>query len=562
MEKIYNKIKKIDFYFLLLLFLTVFICSKFICHSTLPLIDIGRELYFPQEILNGKVLYKDIFNLFGPFSYLFNALLYKIVPLKTFTVVKIIGYMVSILYISGIYSVSKKLFEKFYAFIISLFSIIIGVASVGLFSYTMPYAISIMYGAIAFIWSIYFFITSAYNNSYNYKKILISVLLGGIAVFNKYEFLLYGILLLCSVIQIYRNDIKRIISILLSFFSSGIVCYGYLILSGLNINDLINAAKLIKTLVKTPAYVYYYTSIGTIYSNNTLLHDLKTFLTAVLFFGIFYIIEAICKKNKILGIISGLTAIPLILQIIHYMPYRFVRYDTILSFLPIAAFIMFIIKYRNLDKIKSFLVMAAICVSYKLFWSLNVYHYGTFLAPTLIIAYFSMLKTKRIKIYATILLLTFGIAILVQNIECLKLHKYEIKTEVGTLYTSNIYSSKINGIISYINKNTKPDDTIIIYPSGLTINYLTGRKADPLLYQYEPAYGELFSERAYIDRFKELKPEYFILANKMMTEHNHLNMCETFAEDFCEYIKTAYKPVYSIYYLEDDKEPYRIYKRK
>ena len=562
MEKIYNKIKNIDLYFVILVFLSVFACSKFICHSNLPLIDIGRELYFPQEILNGKVLYKDIFNLFGPFSYLFNALLYKIVPLKTFTIVKIMGYVTSILYISGIYCVSKKLFEKFYAFIIALFSIIIGVASVGLFSYTMPYAISVMYGITAFIWSVYFYITSINNDNCNYKRLLLSALLGGIAVFNKYEFLLYGVILLSSIIQIYKQEIKKIILILLSFFSSGIICYGYLFLSGLNLNDLINAAKLIKNIVKTPAYVYYYTGIGSIYSNNTLLHDLKTFLTAILFFSIFFIIETIFKKNKILGIISGLTAIPIIFQIIFYMPYRFVSFDTIISFLPICIFIMFSVKYKNLDKLKLFFVIAAICVSYKLFWSLNIHHYGAFFAPIIIIAYYSMLNTKRIKIYATILLLIFGALISVQNLEHLKLNKYEIKTEVGTLYSSNIYSSKINGLISYINKNTKPDDTVIIYPSGLTINYLTGRKSDPLLYQYEPAYGELFGEQTYIDRFKELKPEYFILANKMMTEHNHLNMCETFAEDFCEYIKTAYKPVYSIYYLEDDKEPYRIYKRK
>ena len=46
--------------------------------TIVPSIDFGREAYNPFAILNGAVLYKDIFNIFGPFSYLFNALMYKL----------------------------------------------------------------------------------------------------------------------------------------------------------------------------------------------------------------------------------------------------------------------------------------------------------------------------------------------------------------------------------------------------------------------------------------------------------------------------------------------------
>ena len=40
--------------------------------------DIGREIYYPERILSGDILYKDIFDIYGPFAYLYNALLYKI----------------------------------------------------------------------------------------------------------------------------------------------------------------------------------------------------------------------------------------------------------------------------------------------------------------------------------------------------------------------------------------------------------------------------------------------------------------------------------------------------
>ena len=40
-----------------------------------PYSDIGRELYIVQQMLNGEVLYKDIFNVYAPLGYQINALI-------------------------------------------------------------------------------------------------------------------------------------------------------------------------------------------------------------------------------------------------------------------------------------------------------------------------------------------------------------------------------------------------------------------------------------------------------------------------------------------------------
>lgn len=42
-----------------------------------PLVDFGRELYLPWRLANGAVLYRDVFDLYGPLSHYFNALLFK-----------------------------------------------------------------------------------------------------------------------------------------------------------------------------------------------------------------------------------------------------------------------------------------------------------------------------------------------------------------------------------------------------------------------------------------------------------------------------------------------------
>ena len=52
--------------FLIVIFFAVL--PFFFLHQGLLLIDTGREFYIPSQILKGGVLYKDIFNIYGPAS--------------------------------------------------------------------------------------------------------------------------------------------------------------------------------------------------------------------------------------------------------------------------------------------------------------------------------------------------------------------------------------------------------------------------------------------------------------------------------------------------------------
>jgi predicted membrane-bound mannosyltransferase len=58
------------------------ILPVFFLHQGFLLIDTGREFYIPQQMLNGEVLYKDIFNIYGPLSYQINAILFAIFGIK------------------------------------------------------------------------------------------------------------------------------------------------------------------------------------------------------------------------------------------------------------------------------------------------------------------------------------------------------------------------------------------------------------------------------------------------------------------------------------------------
>ncbi|MFH0981307.1 MAG: glycosyltransferase family 39 protein [Planctomycetota bacterium] len=52
-----------------------------------PLVDFGRELYIPWQLASGKVLYRDIACLFGPFSQYLNALWFKLFGVSLSTLI-------------------------------------------------------------------------------------------------------------------------------------------------------------------------------------------------------------------------------------------------------------------------------------------------------------------------------------------------------------------------------------------------------------------------------------------------------------------------------------------
>ena len=124
-------------------------------HYSNILIDFGREVYYPEQILEGKVLYKDLFNIYGPLSYQINAVLYKIFGAKLSTLYGA-GWVCSILAVSGIYIIAQKFLSKFLSFCIGFFTISVCVATTCIFNFHFPYSWAVLYGLISFLFSLYF----------------------------------------------------------------------------------------------------------------------------------------------------------------------------------------------------------------------------------------------------------------------------------------------------------------------------------------------------------------------------------------------------------------------
>ncbi len=504
-------------YLIILWILCIAGLAMFLGHYSGFLIDFGREVYYPERILAGDVLYKDLFNIYGPLSYQINAVLYKIFGAKLSTLYGA-GAVCSLLTVSGVYLLANRYMSKFLSFGLGLFTIAVGVTTTSIFNFHFPYSWAVLYGLIAFIYSLYFI----------KDKLWLSALLAGVCITCKYDFLLYGFVILFLIFK--QKDWKA----LLSFISVPILSFGILFLQGLQISDLINSLTIVKDMAKSKTLTYFYQNSGIYFHPKALLTDLILFLKFAVPFG--GILLGTWKDKKIITIISFILAV------------IFFDAKVMFGFLPILLFAVIWFKNWNL------LTVSVLLASAKVFWVLIMGSYGTYYVSLLLIALLSLLPRRFDKVVG-IYIFMLSFLIWLSNVTP---PESKITTPKGNIYTFSNTAYESKSLIKFINKNTKSTDKIVIFPEGMIINFLTNRQSDGFYNSMLPLYVETFGEDKIIEHFNKNKPEYFVFNNLNMKDYYFEYICKDYALEFCAFVKDNYN------YIEPAKitTGYVVFKRK
>ena len=523
---------KIDKYLVFLWLICILGLIFFVGHFSGILIDFGREVYYPEQMLNGKVLYKDLFNIYGPFAYQINAILYKIFGTKLSALYGA-GIACSLLTVSGIYLIAKKFLSDFSSFSIGIFSIVIGVTTTSIFNFHFPYSWAMLYGLVAFLYSLLFLIKFQEDNKI--KNLYFSSFLAGICITCKYDFLLYTLVILFFIFK--NKNFKALIT----FFIVPILSYGILFVQGMRFLDIFNTLQIVNTMAHTKTLTYFYQNSGVYFTSKSILWNVFQFFVFAVIFGLFLFGWNLFKKEnyflKILSIILCITTL-----MISYVIYT-TAIKTSLSFIPLVMFIFAICLYKKLDMKLTILVVSAFFAGIKVFWALMLGSYGTYYAPIILIAIFALLRllSKNYDKAISIYLLFFSFIYFSYNCYGLDLSQQTIETPNGKIITSANLAKSSNELIDYISKNTKPSEKIVIFPEGMMINFLTDRKSDDWYNSLLPLYIETFGEEKIIEHFNSDKPDYIILNNLDMKDYYYRYICQSYAFGFCEFIKENYK---------------------
>lgn len=517
------------------------------------LIDCGREAYYPTQILLGKILYKDILDIYGPFSYMFNALLFKLFGINL-NVLYLAGCACAIIISTLIYYISNRFLPKFLSFSIAASTILITVLSTYLSNFIFPYSYAMLYGLGSFLFSIWFLLK--YQSSEKTSFLYLSCLFAGLCIANKYEFLPYFLVILYAMLKIKPLKFKQYYYAIFSLLFMPIFLFGILFLQGMGINDLISSVLILKKMAQSQTLNYFYHHQGVYFSKGFMKLQIVYFLMTL--FPLICFLQGFRTKNKISAVLLIFLSTFLILKWTN--PISF-------SLLPILIVILTVWNFKNLKTNIPLKILAfsAILFSIKVFWGLIIANYGTFFFSFLAITIIALIadKFKFSEDGKGINFKAIGIYILLVSVvlsynSLRQWKKFPIKTPRGEIYTDGYLHYASQDLIDYINKNTKKTDKIVILPEGAMINFLTNRPTDNYYTSLIPLYVEVFGEENIINHFKETKPEYIIFNNWNTHDYYLKYICKDYAVSFCNFVAQNYTQERVI----DKGFRYLIFKRK
>ena len=376
-----------------------------------------------------------------------------------------------------------------------------------------------------------------------------SAFLAGISITCKYDFILYAFVVLFFIIK--SKDLKAF----LCFAIAPFISYGILFIQGLGINDLTNSLAITAAMAKSKTLTYFYQNSGVYFHPRVFPTLLILFLkTAIPFAGILtgaYLFD----RNKFASVSFSILGY---LSMIWFVTENI---KVVFGFLPVLLTIFAITSYKKLNSNLIILTVSTVAVCVKVFWVLIIQSYGSYYVSIALIAFFAILfKNIPQKLEKTtgIYILIISAIILVMNIIALKYDNNKITTAKGSIYTNKNYADSSNLLINYLKNNSNENDSVVIFPEGMTINFLADRKADDFYNSLLPLYTESLDEDKIIEHYKNEKPEFIIFNNLNMKDYYFNYICQDYAIGFCAFVQENYNQSAVI----DNGFRYIIFKRK
>ncbi len=548
-----------------------------------PIVDVGREALVPYRILNGEKIFQDIFCLFTPFAYYFNALMYKIFGVSLNTLYYVGGFL-SYFITLGVYLISKEFLNKNLSFLITLYVIAACIYMPTVFNFIFPYSYSLIWAILGLVFSVYFLIK--YSKGGGEKYAYLASFFFGLSAASKYEYIPYVFILGAVLLYFKPIGFKKFVYCILYASILPALTFLVMLFQQIPLQSLVYTFEIINNMVHSKTLKYFYTNqVGTYFDMPKVIYAAVIFLKNIFYlFLSAVVIKALYKiKSKIVRGTALFLAWYIFLTFF-FNPSLFLGLDNIIKVFQnknqvayLGFLLLFLLLYnlpKNIGKNKTgedipylILLASALVACLKNFFFFNLAYYASCVMPLCIIALcVSLLRflsakdvDERPRNMVIIFILFFFIFNTVkQTIKITWVNKPNLVSGArGKIYVSNTFYPGINEIIDFVENQTRAEDKFVIIPEGQIINFLTDRKA-AYVDNYNPHYFESFGEENIIKYFKEFNPEYIALTNREFEEYTNKPICMGYAINFCTFVETNYVPVKLI----DDDFQYLIFKRK
>ncbi len=554
------------------------------------MVDVGREAYIPWQMLQGKLLYKDIYNVYGPLGYQINTVAYALFGVHLNTLY-FMGFLNSLIILFSTFYISKLFTDKKTALCIVGLTTFVCVYAKGFFNFIFVYSYSAVYALSGYLLSLLAMLF--YIKDKKIKYLMLSFVMAGFSFANKIEYLPYFCLLF-FVLPLFKLNWKQYLAAFASFMLFPILSFGILLIQGVSVQDLINAFDYIQKLVKTPAVEYFYNAYG-LYFNPLHIKLALNYLfvkyipvvviCSVILYALNYI-SFIYSNDRYIKKIVGLAIFVFMIfvniklfdkfQIHAQNPFLWMGIASVfivLCFCLNYAFKFFkekqfLANISSSDKMFLFLFFSALSVSVKGICDITLECYGTFSLAALFIPFVIFFVNYIPRIFPFInkpvfanticnLCVMIIIAYLFLNVHRIGTQPlFPVKTDRGMIFV-DVWLKSQNKLLHYIQKNIPKDATVVNIPEGALINFLTSKKSSDYYYYLIPVNVQVFGEDKILADFEKNSPDYFILNNIKYTPFRTGAFCD-YSPKICNFLVENYKPVYVL----DDQISFVVYKKK
>ena len=554
--------KKYDILNILIISTVIILISYFAAtHFYCVLSDRGREFLIPQEILNGKVPYKDITLIYFPLGYYINAIIYKILGVSINSL-HISQTFLCMIFIGFYYYCARLFTDKTGAFLLSLLAIVCGIFSTeDLFCYMFPYAYAQTYGIFCFFICIFCLIKLFKTD--NIKYLYAASFFTGFCAACKLEFLSVFILLIFGLCIYKKLKLSQYFKTFILTLIVPFATFATLIAQGVRMNDLVSAIKFGYHFSKTASMNKFLTSVGMYPDIDAIIGSFAgNFSDLILILVLCFIFLKLSNKYSKLFLLP----IPIMYWYSYYDNFGSMYFWSIL---PLLVLIFTLVKFKDLlnnDRSLLILLIGSLFLSQRIFFVLLLTVYGPFSLLFLTLSlYILLVKYGPREIYNVSLknILNYTLIIVIGIYSLNYYYKvnttnFKISSDLGTIYVDQDYYEPLKSTLDYVDKKVGKDETVLLLPEGNIINFLSQRKVDMKCFMMDRLYHDGYGEEKARDMVANTNSDYIIIFEGFdLFDFYAPYLYQEDQTVLFKYIKSHYKAVRNLHYDYGDITIYK-----
>lgn len=536
------------------------------CGTAEVLVDFGRELYVPWQLANGKALYKDIAYFNGPLSPHFNALVFRIFGDSVVTIVVTNTILLAML-VATMYTVLLRYFSAAAATAAcSCMLVVFGVAHMtpqGNYNYITPYSHEMTHGLLlAFL----MLALLGHRAKFKFWKWSLVGILWGLVFLGKAEiFLATAAMLFCSLLlPVLGNKLtlRQGLARLVTAGGFGLLpAYAFWLLLG----QQTSAAEALMHVLGTWRYIFtsdvpslfFYRAMAGM--THPLISILAVMRDCVAIGGVLFALYALERNIGGRGWLNPVAGLSLVFALFVSGFSAFVLHDRALFVLAVAISLRlsFLALRRRCDfvmyhHLACWAVFSVFILS-KIALRPSLLVYGFALAmPVVVLAAAAAVDWlpkvmsrdgvgKRLRLALVVLLALDGTLILAKTVRYTHEKNHAIGSGADRLRCAKEQGVHLEASIDYLSKAMEPDDTLLVLPEGISLNYLLRRENNSPYVNFMQPELVMYGEANILAAFQRNPSDYVVLVTRPVADYGLSHFGQPgYGDKIMSWIRTNY----------------------